>query len=296
MFCSRCGNANPDSAHFCNKCGSPLGSSAGAPAPAAPPFVPPAAHAPSHAPVPGALPPPHAPQYYGAPAPYVGPTEKSGKAIGALIFGIFFFIFPSAILAIILGHWSLSDIRKAGGRLTGRGMGTAGMILGYMGIATIPLILIIAAIAIPNLLRARMAANEASAVGTLRTMTTALTTYGTEYGAGYPANIDVLTSGDAAEGNCNHAGLLDPMLASGRKSGYVFYYVPTYPGGADHPPAPAKGAASKCPASGATGFEITADPITQGSTGQRHFYVDDSGVIRFTQGDGSANADSPPLE
>jgi type IV pilus assembly protein PilA len=291
MFCTKCGNANPDSAAFCNKCGSTLSPSATTVAPA-PHAAPP--HAPG--PVPGALPSHLPPQYHVPQAPYVGPTETSGKAIGALIFGILFFVFPSAVLAIILGHWSLSDIRKAGGRLTGRGMGTAGMVLGYMGVAMIPFILIIAAIAIPNLLRARMAANEASAVGSLRTMNTALATYGAEYGSGYPSSIDVLTSGNAADGNCNRAGLLAPAFAMGRKSGYVFYYSPTYPGGADRPPAAANGAASKCPASGASGYQITADPITANSTGARHFFTDDSGVIRSSQGDGSATADSAPLE
>jgi type IV pilus assembly protein PilA len=290
MFCSHCGNTNPETATFCNKCGTPLAASA-APAPHAAPSI-----APPHAPVPGALPSYLPPQYHVPQAPYVGPTETSGKAIGALIFGIFFFVFPSAILAIILGHWSLSDIRKAGGRLTGRGMGTAGMVLGYMGVAFIPFILIIAAIAIPNLLRARTAANEASAVGSLRAMNTALSTYGAEYGSGYPSNLNVLTSGNAAEGNCNHAGLLPPLYAWGRKSGYVFYYVPTYPGGADHAPAPPKGVASKCMASGASGYEITADPITNGTTGIRHFFTDDSGVIRVSIGNGSATVDSPPLE
>src|ERR1700751_2360808 len=52
---------------------------------------------------------------------------------------------------------------KALGRLTGRGMAMAGLILGYIGVAMIPFILIVAAIAIPNLLRARMAANQAGA-------------------------------------------------------------------------------------------------------------------------------------
>jgi len=292
MFCSKCGNANPDTAQFCNRCGSPLSASAKSVGSAPSVSIPPAS-----GPIPGALPSHLPPQYHVPQAPYVGPTETSGKAIGALIFGIFFFVFPSAILAIILGHWSLSDIRKAGGRLTGRGMGTAGMVLGYMGVALIPFIaMMVMAIAIPNLLRARMAANEASAVGSLRTMNTALSTYGAEYGSGYPARIDVLTSGNAAEGNCNHAGLLAPTFAIGRKSGYVFYYTPVYPGGADHPPAQAKGAALKCPASGASGYEITADPITANSTGTRHFFTDDSGVIRASLGDGSATADSPPLE
>jgi type IV pilus assembly protein PilA len=285
MFCPNCGNANPDSASFCNKCGKPLH-------PAATPVAP----ATASGPVPGMLPQHLASQPHAHQAAYAGATETSGKAIGSLIFGIFFFILPSAILAIILGHWSLSDIRKAHGRLTGRGLGTAGMVLGYIGVASIPFILIIAAIAIPNLLRARMAANEAAAVGSLRTFNTALETYGSEYSAGFPGNLNVLTSGDASEGNCNHAGLLDSTYSTGRRSGYAFYYAPKYPGGADGPPPPAKGAAPKCPGSGASGYEITADPITPGTTGARHFFTDDSGVIRVSVGPNPATADSPPLE
>ena len=59
----------------------------------------------------------------------------------------------------------------------GDGMAIAGLVLGYIGFAAIPFILIIAAIAIPNLLRARMAANEASAVGSLRTINVAALSY-----------------------------------------------------------------------------------------------------------------------
>ena len=99
-------------------------------------------------------------------AAYTGPTETSGKAIGSLICGLLFFFFPVAIVAIILGHISLSEIRRAGGRLTGRGLAIGGLVLGYAGVSFIP-VLIIAAIAIPNLLRAKMAANEASAIGSL---------------------------------------------------------------------------------------------------------------------------------
>ena len=46
----------------------------------------------------------------------------------------------------------------------------------------------------------------------------------------------------------------------------------------------------------ATGFEITADPITENSSGIRHFFIDESGVIRYSRGDSPANADSTPLE
>src|SRR5713226_4461437 len=106
-----------------------------------------------------------------------GQPEKSGLAIASLICGIFFFVLPSALLAVVFGHLSRSDIRRSGGRKTGGGMATAGLVLGYAGVMVIPLVLIIAAIAIPNLLRARMAANEASAVGSLRVINTAVVTY-----------------------------------------------------------------------------------------------------------------------
>src|SRR5712691_6656929 len=105
------------------------------------------------------------------------PAETSVKAIVSLICGLFFFFLPFSIVAIIFGHLSLSEIRKSAGRLKGHGMAVAGLVLGYFGIAAIPVILIIAAIAIPNLLRARMAANEASAVGWVRTVNTAETAY-----------------------------------------------------------------------------------------------------------------------
>ena len=55
----------------------------------------------------------------------------------------------------------------------------------------VAIILIIAAIAIPNLLRSRMAANEASAVGSIRTMNTAAITYSSTYGNGFPPNPGV---------------------------------------------------------------------------------------------------------
>jgi len=94
-------------------------------------------------------------------------------AIASLIFGFFFVFFPLSIPAIVFGHIALSQIKRSAGRLGGRGLAIAGLVMGYLGIAMIPLILIIAAIAIPNLLRARIAANEASAATTVRSINTA---------------------------------------------------------------------------------------------------------------------------
>ena len=96
-------------------------------------------------------------------------------------------------------------------------MAVAGLILGYLGVAFIPMILIIAAIAIPNLLRAKMAANEASAVGTLRAYNTAMVMYATKCPqVGYPRSVANLRSG---AGDCERASLMDDSLGSTERPG-----------------------------------------------------------------------------
>src|SRR5438445_6303437 len=86
----------------------------------------------------------------------------------------------------------------------------------------VAIILIIAAIAIPNLLRSKMAANEASAVGSLRSLNTACITYSTTYGS-YPTTLSNL--GPATTASSTTADLIDSVLASGTKSGYSFAYA-----------------------------------------------------------------------
>lgn len=246
-FCSKCGAAVPETNRFCASCGTEVN---------------PAASGSS--------------QIAGATAQ----PQTSGKAIASLVLGICVFIlgFLTGIPAIIFGHLAKSDIKKSGGKLQGDGMALAGLILGYVSVVFIPLI--IAAIAIPNLLRARMAANEAVAVGTLRDVMAAAVTYDGKYGHGYPQNLIVLgPPADGGAGNANAAGLIDSDLAAGQRHGYNF--------------------TCQAPSSHGDGvldiFHCNADPTIPGSTGQRHFYVDESGVIRY-QEDGPANANSPPLQ
>lgn len=211
----------------------------------------------------------------GVPPPSLSPGNSitSGKAIASLICGVLFFFLPSAIVAIVMGHLSLSDIRRSAGRLGGRGMGIAGLVLGYLGLSVLP-ILIIAAIAIPNLLHSKIAANEASAVGSLRTISVACTTYQTQYGS-YPSTLATL--GPSAHPTAQKAGLIDETVASGRHSGYFL----TYEAG------PSQGGV-------ASSYEVHADPITPATTGIRHFFVDETGVIRVSER-GPATADSPPI-
>ncbi len=146
----------------------------------------------------------------------------------------------------------------------------------------VAIILIIAAIAIPNLLRSKMAANEASAVGSLRTITTASVTYSSTYGNGFPPSLG--SAGGPAGltvADCDNALLVDSVLSGGggtvqtsSKSGYTFTYTPIVPIAAAQKP-------TACGAAGSNDFVINAVPITVGSTGQRSFCTDESGVIRF---------------
>lgn len=272
MFCGRCGSPNQDGAKFCARCGNPLQPAEQPPAPAVP------ATAPAQ------------PAAASAPAPFVEPPSTSGKAVASLLCGFLFFFFPAAVAAVILGHLSLSDIKKSAGRLTGRGVAIAGLIFGYMGLVLLPILLFIGLLAIPRILRARIAANESSAIASLRQIDSAAEAYSATYHNGYPLSLANL-SGTGAQ-DCDHAGLIDGVLASGFRNGYVFIYQPAGGDNADNastkiPPG--------CSAAGATGFVVTAEPSRHGSTGDRSFYMDQTGVIRYEQS-GVPTADSPPVE
>src|SRR5579864_3480256 len=99
----------------------------------------------------------------------------------------------------------------------------------------VAIILIIAAIAIPNLLRARIAANESSAAASLRTLNTAEVSYASFYpSVGFPLTIDVLGGSAPCTPNIATACLLDATLTSGSKSGYIFTATGVLPvGGAN---------------------------------------------------------------
>jgi len=142
----------------------------------------------------------------------------------------------------------------------------------------VAIILIIAAIAIPNLLRSRIAANQASAVGSLRTLNTAEITYSSTYIGGFSYAMSYLGPTSAASVNVTStaAGLIDSVLSAGSKSGYRFTYSPG--------------------ASDATGrintYSFTAIPITS-STGTNYYYTDQSGEIRQNSTTTAGATDSP---
>src|SRR5579864_6777564 len=142
----------------------------------------------------------------------------------------------------------------------------------------VAIILIIAAIAIPNFLRAKIAANEAAAIANTRTITTSNVVYSTTYGIGYAASLaKMATPPPPALVTANAAGLLDNILAAGTKSGYVYTYVAG--------PLGAGGTIDT--------YTLQADPLTPSITGTRHFFVDASGVIRCHSAAAAGPADAP---
>ena len=129
---------------------------------------------------------------------------------------------------------------------------------------------IIAAIAIPNLLRAKIAANQSSAAASLRTLGSASVMYSSTYGNGFPTTMAELAYN--ATPTCDHASLIDATLASGSKSGYSFLITP----GTN--PVTTKG--SGCATAGDSAmFMFNANPVSA-STGTVFYCNDASNVIR----------------
>ena len=144
----------------------------------------------------------------------------------------------------------------------------------------VAIILIIAAIAIPNLLRSRIAANESSAVGSLRTINSAEITYASTYPSlGYSPDLNSLAGSSCGAPTSSAACLIDATLAAATsstspgKSGYYFTYG----------------------ASSSLGYTLTAQPHHAGSTGNKFFYTDGTAVIHYNNGSG-ATSSSPAIQ
>lgn len=137
----------------------------------------------------------------------------------------------------------------------------------------VAIILIIAAISIPSLLRSKLAANESSAVSHVRAITTAATAYSTQWANGYPPDFGVL-GGTGTTASCDNSLLLDQALTvpPNLKAGYVFAYTP------EGSVAPQGVGCSK---PGSYQYLISATPADVGYSGQRSFCSDTPGVIRF---------------
>ena len=129
----------------------------------------------------------------------------------------------------------------------------------------VAIILIIAAIAIPNLLRARMAANEASAVGSTRTINTAEISYNSTFPAvGYSTTLaDLGGTASPCVASTASACILDSVLSSGTKAGYGFALGAGSTTGTPQP-----------------SYDVIASPVIPNQTGTRYFCSFEDAVIR----------------
>jgi type IV pilus assembly protein PilA len=200
--------------------------------------------------------------------------------IAMFIAGLFFLAYAPPLRAIHISSasaeftgacpeflTSLSTVstNESYGRLQGAEIkGAGGMPLVYVGIALIAL-LILAAIAIPNLLRARIAANESSAVDSLRTINTAETSYVSAYRpVGYATTLTVLGGTICSPPNETSACLIDTQLASGQKSGYRFEIRNRVHSEIE-----------------GDKYQVVAYPLVFNQTGVRAFCSDETAVIKF---------------
>jgi type IV pilus assembly protein PilA len=120
----------------------------------------------------------------------------------------------------------------------------------------VAIILIIAAIAIPNFLHARIAANESTAVSSIHAINTSEIAYSS-------ANPMIGYSAALADLGPANSGYLDSVLASGTRSGYAFTYV------------------QDTSSSPSVGYTVNGDPVTRGTTGQRSFWSNQLNVTHY---------------
>jgi hypothetical protein len=151
--------------------------------------------------------------------------ETSGKAIFSLVSGVLFILFPFSFVAVIFGYLALSEIRKSGGRFTGRGLAMTGIVLGYIGVACFLGFIGLGIYEVRKATNARRGIHRNSmtsptavtpvnsAVSAMRTLNTAEIAYSqAHHEAGYTCSLRDLSG----------AWGINADLARGKRNGYVF--------------------------------------------------------------------------
>ena len=136
----------------------------------------------------------------------------------------------------------------------------------------IAIILIIAAIALPKLDKARMHTQEMAAIRQIGTIHTAQTQYYSQFGR-FAKTLAELGPSDSDQMGPSAADLIPGDMAKGEKSGFTFIVQPT-----------------------PTGYSVNANPTVYNSTGRRTFYSDQSLVIRESWGQEPADENSEEIK
>lgn len=206
-----------------------------------------------------------APYAYAGYPGYADAPKQTGLAIASMVIGIISLVAcglfgVGSVLGLILGIVALVKAKNSPMQYGGQGFAIAGVTLSVFSILPLSILM---AITIPNLLASRRAANEASAISTLRTINSAEATYQATAGAGKYGTLQQLGAD----------GLIDSKLASGVRNNYVFDVK-----------------------AGDISYQAQATPMKDTDRGSRSFYISEDGVIRgASKGGLPATAFDPPL-
>jgi type IV pilus assembly protein PilA len=144
-------------------------------------------------------------------------------------------------------------------------------------LVVVAVILVIAAIAIPNFINSKVRANESAAVANVRNITTAEAIYSTSYSIGFSPDLPSL-GGTGSTVSATNAELIDSVLSNTQqKTGYSYSYT----------------VLTTDTSGQVTGYSINADPLAQNYTGVRHFYSDQTAVVRVNLTATAGPTDNP---
>lgn len=196
---------------------------------------------------------------------------KKGLAVFSLVLGVinlltFGLLGLGAILGIILAVVAMNRAKRNPFIYGGKELATAGLVTSILSLVMIVPIGIVAAIAIPNLLASRRAANEGATIALMRKIHSAEATYQATDGAGEFGTLEQLAA----------SNLIDPEVALGVRYGYRFKIE--VKSGLDYEP----------------GFEITGVPVSYPNSGRRSFYLNESGVVRAADNMGNPATEADP--
>lgn len=203
----------------------------------------------------------------------------------------------AGLVGVIIGHRAYTSTPRIGGRFLGKGKATLGLVLGYPAVAGWFVYGIVNFVVVPYALtpmleRETIRSNELSARDALRSIESAVEVYASKYEPGYPPSLAVLGPPkgidpnlpwderyklENAKANANAANMITEEMASGTYSGYRLTYAP-----------------GKKIGTRIVTFTAHADPLIPGKTGNRHYFIDESGVLRFASRT-QADADCPPI-
>jgi len=208
------------------------------------------------------------------------PRVHRGYAIASLILGIlsiptFGLLLVGAMTSVILGVVALVKESRQPEEYGGKGMAITGIVLAGVSIVILPFVGIVAAIAIPSLLRARVSSNEAAAIGDVRELIKAEAAY-QRLNGGYFDRLECLAAPETCiPGHHGPSVIADRLVSTPEDKGYRRVF---YPGPRAEPPPP------KVSPTSLMAFAYVVTPISPGKSGVRTFCGDATGIICHATG------------